>query len=168
MIHGSIFVPFFGKEGHLLDKKEVCIVHLQVVRDSGIPYGEMKLDTPGKAAKVMSEFLGDMDREHVIVCCVDNDLKPTYIQIAGIGTINACLVSVPETFKIAILTNASGLLLFHTHPSGETNPSRDDIAITRKLREAGSMLDIPLQDHIILGADNYFSFRESKFWDAAS
>lgn len=152
-----------------MEKKEVPIVHLQIVKDSQVAYGQMKLDTPEKAAKAMSAFLGDMDREHVIVCCIGNDSKPTYIQIAGIGTINACLVSVPEIFKTAILSNASGILLFHTHPSGETNPSREDIAITRKIQEAGNMLDIPLQDHIILGADGrYFSFRGSALWETAS
>lgn len=167
MIYGSIFV-FFQKEDHVMDQKDVPIVHLQMVRDSQVPYGEMKLDTPEKAVEVMRDFLGDMDREYVVVLCLDNCLKPTYIQIAGIGTICASLISVPGIFKTAILSNASGILMFHTHPSGEVIPSRDDIAITRKIREAGNMLDIPLHDHIILGAtEHYFSFKSSELWDAA-
>lgn len=152
-----------------MEKEEISIVHLQIVKDSQVPYGKMMLDAPEKATKIMRDFLGDVDREHVVICCVDNHLKPTYIQIAGIGTINACLISVPEIFKMAILSNASGLFLFHTHPSGEVEPSREDIAATRKIRDAGKILDIPLQDHIILGsAGDYFSFRESDFWDAAA
>lgn len=152
-----------------MEKKEIPVVHLQIVRDSQIPYGEMKLDAPEKAADAISGFLGDVDREYLVICCVDNNLKPTYIQVAGIGTVNACLVSVPDIFKTAILSNASGLLLFHTHPSGEAKPSREDIAITRKIREAGSILDIPLHDHIIIGSSgNYFSFRENEFWDEAA
>lgn len=152
-----------------MEKKEISIVHLQIVKDSQVPYGEMRLDASEKAANAIRDFLGDVDREHVVICCVDNSMKPTYIQVAGIGTINACLVSVPEIFKMAILSNAAGLLLFHTHPSGEVKPSQEDIAITRKIRDAGKMLDIPLRDHIILGAaGDYFSFRESDFWDAAA
>lgn len=152
-----------------MEKKEISIVHLQIVKDSQVPYGEMKMDTPEKAARAIRDFLGAVDREHVVICCVDNCMKPTHIQVAGIGTINACLISVPEIFKMAILSNAAGLLLFHTHPSGEVKPSQEDIAITRKIRDAGKMLDIPLQDHIILGAaGDYFSFRESSFWDAAA
>lgn len=149
-------------------KKEIPIVHLQVVKDSVVPYGALKLDAPERAARAIWEFLGDVDREHLISCCVDNSMAPTYIQVAGIGTMNACLISVPEIFKTAILSNASGLLLFHTHPSGVAKPSAEDIAVTRKIREAGKMLDIPLHDHIIIGASgNYFSFRESDLWDAA-
>lgn len=150
-----------------MERKEVPIVRLQIIKDSEVPYGGIKLDTPEKAANVMRDFLGEVDREYVVVFCLDNCLKPTCIQIAGIGTLHSCLVSVPGIFKSAILSNAAGLLLCHTHPSGEVIPSRDDIAITRKIRDAGSMLDIPLQDHIILGAvGNYFSFKSSELWDA--
>lgn len=144
-----------------MEKQEISIVHLQLVKDSQVPYGEMRLDTPEKAAGVIRGFLGDVDREHVIICCVDNRMKPTCIQVAGIGTINSCLISVPEIFKAALLSNAAGLILFHTHPSGEVKPSPEDIEVTKKIRDAGKLLDIRLQDHIILGAGEYFSFRES-------
>ena len=150
-------------------EKEIPIVHLQLIKDSQVPYGEIRLDNPGKAAGVVSGFLGDVDREYLIICCVDNGLKPTNIQVVGIGTINSCLVSVPEIFKTALLSNASGLFLFHTHPSGEAKPSEEDIRVTRKIREAGKMLDIQLQDHIIVGSGgDYFSFRESSYWDEAA
>lgn len=149
-----------------MEKKDIPIVRLQMVRDSQVPYGAMSLNTPEKAAKVVRDFLGEADREHLITVCVNNSMKPTHIQIAGIGTACKCLVSVPEIFKTAILSNASGLLLFHSHPSGEAKASQEDIMITRKIREAGNMLDIPLRDHIILGASgNYFSFMASGFLD---
>lgn len=151
-----------------MDYKEIPVVHLQIVRDSQVPYGEMKLDSPQKAAGVIWNILGDVDREYLVICCVDNSMRPTHLQIAGIGTVNKCLVSVPETFKTAILSNASGLLLFHTHPSEEVRPSHEDITITRKIREAGMILDVPLYDHVIVGsAGNYFSFKENDFFDAA-
>ena len=157
-----------GKDAGKMKEREISIVHLQMVKDGRIPFGEIKLDSPANAARAVGDFLGNRDREYVVVCCVDSGMKPTYIQITGIGSIRTCLVSVPETFKTAILSNASGLLLFHTHPSGEVEPSKEDMAVTRKITEAGKMLDIPLQDHIILGADGeYFSFRESGILDAA-
>lgn len=149
-------------------EKEISVVHLQLVRDRRIPYGEMRLNTPKKAAELMRDFLGegDPDREHVIICCIDNCGKPTHIQVTGIGTVCACMISVPEIYKTAILSNASGLIMFHTHPSGEVKPSQNDVKATKKIKEAGKILDIPLQDHIILGADgSYFSFRESDSWD---
>lgn len=150
-----------------MDYKEIPVVHLQIVRDSHVPYGEMKLDSPQKAARAVWDFLGDVDREHVVVCCVDSSMSPTHLQIAGIGTVNKCLISIPEIFKIAILSAASGLLLFHTHPSGEAKPSLEDINVTRKIREASRILDVPLYDHVIVGASgNYFSFKENSFFDA--
>lgn len=150
-----------------MDYKEIPVVHLQIVRDGQVPYGEMKLESPQKAARAIWDFLGDVDREHVVVCCVDSCMRPTHLQIAGIGTANTCLVSVPEIFKLAILSSSSGLLLFHTHPSGEAAPSLADIDITRKIREAGKILDVPLYDHVIVGASgSYFSFKEHDFFDA--
>ena len=150
-------------------KTNIPIVRLQIVKDNQVPYGEIKLDKPEKAAKAINDFLGNVDREHIVICCVDNCLKPTHIQIVGIGTINACLISIPEIFKTAILSNSYGLFLFHTHPSGEVKPSMEDIATTRRVKEAGNVLDILLQDHIILGAEGkYFSFRESEYWEDAA
>ena len=56
--------------------------------------------------------------------------------------------------------NASSLILCHNHPSGNTQPSEADIRLTRKLKEAGLLLDLPVLDHLIIGGDNYFSFAD--------
>ncbi len=77
------------------------------------------------------------------------------------GTLNASLVHPREVFKEAILESAASIILLHNHPSGEVEPSREDKAITRRLREAGTLLDIPVLDHIIIGYRTYFSFREA-------
>lgn len=98
----------------------------------------------------------------MVVCAADTKLKPVCIQIIGIGTINSCLYSIPEIFKIALLSNGDSILLFHNHPSGNPTPSKEDIACTKKVAEAGKLLDIQLQDHIILGDNGcYYSFKEA-------
>ena len=98
----------------------------------------------------------------MVVCAVDTQLKPVSIQITGVGTIDSCLYSVPEIFKMALLSNAASILLFHNHPSGDPSPSREDIQCTRRIAEAGKLLGIILQDHIILGDnDCYYSFKEA-------
>ncbi len=146
---------------------KVPIVHLQLVKDDEIAYGKQKLDTPEKAAKMMHSFLGTVDREYLIVCCVDVKSKPTCIQVVGIGTINSCEVSIPEIFKVAVLSNAAYILVFHTHPSGETEPSREDIRVTHRIRKAGNLFGIFLLDHIILGEKEvYYSFKEqNEHWE---
>jgi len=76
------------------------------------------------------------------------------------GTLNASLVHPREVFHPAIIDTAASIILVHNHPSGETNPSQEDKNITYRLVEAGKLLNIPILDHIIIGATNYFSFKE--------
>ena len=145
-----------------MKKQKIPIVHLQMVKDTEIPYGGMKLDNPKDAAELGKRFLGNMDRECLVVCAMDTKMKPTHIQIVGIGAMNYCPASIPEIFKAALLSNAANILLFHNHPSGDVTPSKEDVQLTRKVVEAGKLLGIPLQDHIILGEDDdFFSFQEA-------
>ena len=76
------------------------------------------------------------------------------------GTINASLVHPREVFKRALLNNARYIMVAHNHPSGDPNPSKEDIQITKRLKEAGNLLGINLLDHIIVGEDKYISFKE--------
>lgn len=76
------------------------------------------------------------------------------------GTINTSLVHPREVFKRALLNNASNIMVAHNHPSGDPNPSKEDIQITERLKEAGNLLGINLIDHIIVGDDKYISLKE--------
>ncbi len=77
------------------------------------------------------------------------------------GILNSSLVHPREVFKSAILESAASVILLHNHPSGEAEPSQEDKNITRRMQEAGRLLDIPVLDHIIIGQGRYFSFREA-------
>ncbi|GAB4329987.1 MAG: DNA repair protein RadC [Calditrichia bacterium] len=76
------------------------------------------------------------------------------------GTLNASLVHPREVFQPAISDLAAAIILVHNHPSGETRPSGEDRQITRRLVEAGKLLDIPVLDHIIIGGNGFYSFKE--------
>ena len=76
------------------------------------------------------------------------------------GTINTSLVHPREVFKRALLNNARYIMVAHNHPSGDPNPSKEDIQMTKRLKEAGDLLGINLLDHIIVGEDKYISFKE--------
>lgn len=76
------------------------------------------------------------------------------------GTINTSLVHPREVFKRALLNNADSIMVAHNHPSGDPNPSKEDIQITERLKEAGNLLGINLIDHIIVGDDKYISLKE--------
>ena len=76
------------------------------------------------------------------------------------GTLTASLVHPREVFRSAIREAAAALIVAHNHPSGDPEPSAEDLAVTERLRQAGDVIGIPLQDHVILGADVFVSLRE--------
>ncbi len=79
----------------------------------------------------------------------------------SVGTVNSSVVSPREIFIEALLREAVGVILVHNHPSGDPTASREDIHLTVQVSQAGRMLDIRLLDHIIIGDNRYFSFKES-------
>jgi DNA repair protein RadC len=81
------------------------------------------------------------------------------------GTATACLISPREFFREALRYGATSALGWHNHPSGDPSPSREDIALTRRLQASGESLGVPLADHIVLGRDRWHSFRAAEGWD---
>ena len=76
------------------------------------------------------------------------------------GTLNNSMVHPREVFKPAVLHNAAAIICFHNHPSGDPNPSQDDVAMNSRLVEAGKIMGIEILDHIIIGDDEYVSLKE--------
>ena len=76
------------------------------------------------------------------------------------GTLNASLVHPRECFHDAIKEKAAGMIFLHNHPSGNPEPSPEDVAITKQLAEAGKILGIPVHDHVIIAGDRFSSFAE--------
>jgi DNA repair protein RadC len=85
-------------------------------------------------------------------------------RILSQGTSHATLVTPREFFREALRFGAVSTVAFHNHPSGEAAPSREDAALTRRLREAGEALGVPLVDHLILGAGTFHSYRAAEGW----
>ena len=80
--------------------------------------------------------------------------------VISFGSLNASIVHPRELFREAINCRAAAVILAHNHPSGDPTPSPEDVALTRKLVEAGSLLDIPVLDHLILGDGKFISLKE--------
>jgi DNA repair protein RadC len=81
------------------------------------------------------------------------------------GTATACLISPREFFREALRYGATTALAWHNHPSGDPTPSREDCALTTRLRTAGESLGVPLADHMVIGRDTWHSFRAAEGWD---
>ena len=80
--------------------------------------------------------------------------------VISVGTLSASIVHPREVFQAAISHAAASMILVHNHPSGDPTPSPEDIAVTRRMAEAGKVMDIPVLDHIILGDDKFISLKE--------
>jgi len=80
--------------------------------------------------------------------------------VISVGCLTASLVHPREVFQEAIAGRAAAIIVFHNHPSGDPEPSTEDLALTRRLASAGALLGIELLDHVILGAGRYLSLRD--------
>jgi len=116
--------------------------------------------SPGDVARFMVPKLRDLSSEvfYVLVLDSKNGLKED-VRITS-GTLNASLVHPREVFKVAIDHLAASIVVVHNHPSGNLEPSREDIEITKQLVDAGKVVGIPLHDHLIVAGDGFTSFAE--------
>ncbi|MBN2796633.1 MAG: JAB domain-containing protein [Clostridia bacterium] len=142
-------------------KKRVQMVTTRLVRESSILYEPRVLNSPEKAVELIRTFIEDSDREMMVVINLDVKNQPNEMYVAAIGSLSACIVHPREIFKAAILANSGSILVAHNHPSGNPKPSQEDNAITKRLKEAGELIGITLLDHIIIGKDGYYSFKEN-------
>ena len=101
-----------------------------------------------------------LDRECVAVALLDARNRLVGIHAVHVGTATHSVVGPGDVFKAAILANARGIVLVHNHPSGDPNPSEDDVELTRRLRTAGQTLDIHVLDHVVVANDGYVSLRQ--------
>jgi len=141
--------------------ENIQIVSIKMVKEKKLEYGDIQISSPKDCANIFKKFIGDYDREALVVLTLDTKNKITSLTVASLGSLNYSIVHPREVFKTAILSNASSIIISHNHPSGETTPSKEDIKITKRLRECGDILGIELIDHIIIGDNNkYLSFKE--------
>ena len=142
--------------------KRVDIVSIKMVREGSTKYENRKIETPFDAYVLLKSFLEDSDREKLMVICLDTKNQPINICTVSVGTLNSSLVHPREVFKTAILSNSNQIMLAHNHPSGISAPSSEDKAMTSRIKDAGVILGIELIDHIIIGSNEYFSFKENR------
>lgn len=104
----------------------------------------------------------DRQKEHFFVLHMDTRNNVKFLELVSIGTLNASLVHPREVFTRAVCECSAQLILAHNHPSGDVDPSSEDIATTRRLVEAGNILGIKVLDHIIYARGKYLSFKEKE------
>lgn len=120
--------------------------------------------TPYTIAEYYMERFRHENVEYVLLIMLDTGLHPLGEQMLSKGSVNASILSPREVFVEALKVQAASVMLLHNHPGGSPLPSENDIRVTKRIQEAGALTDIPLLDHIIIGDNSYFSFKESGFF----
>ena len=140
-----------------------------------IPTGMQTIDTPERAAEYYRTHIQpslECIRETASVLLLDTRRRPVGHHIFSQGTLDTLLVSPRDVFRVAIMESASGIIMFHNHPSGDCMPSDPDIRVTRDLIRAGQILKVDFLDHLVMGqagvrdsADKgYSSLKEMGYW----
>lgn len=139
---------------------EIKIVSIKMVKEASLYYQYERITSPKEAEKLIRQFIGNADREMLVLVTLDTKNHPTSISTVSIGSLNSSIVHPREVFKPAILANSASIIIGHNHPSGDPEPSTEDISITKRIKECGEILGIELLDHTIIGFNSYISFRE--------
>ncbi|MBW7887752.1 MAG: DNA repair protein RadC [Bacteroidetes bacterium] len=116
--------------------------------------------SPGDIAELYIPRLCDERQELFLVVCLSTAKKIIRDRVITKGLLNSSLIHPREVFREAILENSNSVILIHNHPSGNLEPSSDDIAVTKQLVEAGKKIGIEVDDHIIIAGNGYTSFVE--------
>lgn len=125
-------------------------------------FSDKKVTSPQDIADIFIPFLRDEIKEKFLVVCLNSANKIIRYETISIGSLNSSVVHPREVFKAAIENNSASIILIHNHPSGNPEPSNEDISITRKIVESGKIMDIPVFDHIIIAGNIHTSFVEKR------
>jgi DNA repair protein RadC len=125
-------------------------------------FSDKKITSPQDVADIFIPLLRDEIKEHFIVVCLNSANKIIRYEIVSVGNLNSSVVHPREIFKAAIENNSASIILLHNHPSGNPEPSNEDISITKKVVESGKIMDIPVFDHIIIAGSGFTSFVEKR------
>lgn len=125
-------------------------------------YSQKKITSPADVAEIFIPLLRDEIKEQFIVVCLNSSNKIIKYERISQGNLNSSVVHPREIFKSAVENNSASIILIHNHPSENPEPSNEDISITKKIVEAGKMMDIPVFDHVIIAGNSYTSFVERR------
>lgn len=129
------------------------------------PEVDRKMNSPEKAVSLAKYYLHmhEQSEEYMYMLCMNSKLEMTSVFEISHGNVNSSIVGAREVFQKALLANAVSIIVMHNHPSGDHQPSREDIQVTERLRDAGNLLGIQVLDHIIIGRPGYTSLKEKGY-----
>ncbi len=127
-------------------------------RASDLAAGYGVVSDDGVAAAIVRQIVDGQAREHFVVVLLDNGHRVTGYELVAIGSDREVHVCPREVFRCALLTGAASIVLGHNHPSGQTQPSAEDDALTRRLVEAGRLIGVSVLDHVVVSDRDHYSY----------
>ena len=170
--HKNLLIPYIEKG----DRGKACpsphkttmrvnFFNIKLVKEKGTNYyAARRLDMPETVADFIRDIFNasELAEEHFWLICLDAKCNIMGVHTVTIGGVTESLAPISAIYKRALVTGAVSIIIAHNHLSaGVPEPSKEDFAITRKTKEAGALLEIPLLDHIIVSSDGYYSFRDN-------
>lgn len=138
----------------------IPIFRLKLVKDKVLQFTDANVDQPHVAARLLGRLIGASDREQLVALFLDGYKDIVGVHVIATGCLDSCRTTPREVFKAAIVANAHGIVLGHNHPSGGIEPSHADIRLTRRLVRTGTLLGIPILDHLVVWRSQWCSFAE--------
>jgi DNA repair protein RadC len=144
-----------AKAGQIKAALELGRRMASTLREEGVQIG-----SPQDVANFLMEEMRYYHKEYFKIILLNTKNKIISIEDISVGSLNSSIVHPREIFNPAVKKSAAALILVHNHPSGDTQPSNEDMEVTKRLIEAGKVLGINILDHIIVGEGRYLSFKE--------
>jgi DNA repair protein RadC len=124
------------------------------------PEEKPRITSPADAANLLMSEMSFLDKEHLRLVLMDTRNRVLATPTIYIGSLNTSVIRIGELFRAAIKENAAAFIVAHNHPSGDPSPSPEDVAVTRQIVQAGSLLNIDVLDHIVIGHNRFVSLKE--------
>ncbi|MBK8905343.1 MAG: DNA repair protein RadC [Anaerolineaceae bacterium] len=118
------------------------------------------ITSPGDAANLLMPDMMHLEQEHLRLVLLDTRNRLLGTPTIYVGSLNTSVIRIGELFRAALRENAAAFIIAHNHPSSDPSPSPEDIAVTRKIVEAGQLMSVEVIDHIIIGQNCFVSLRE--------
>lgn len=139
------------------------VQQVQLVREGSAPFALRRVKSSYDVYVAFRDECDHADREFVWAVLLNNQNRVIGVEEISRGSLTAALLHPREVFKAALLANAANVILVHVHPGGSPTPSAEDLAITKRLREVGELMGIPLLDHLVIGHGRYTSLRDDGY-----
>lgn len=160
----TVSVPEFMELG-LEEQEAVALVSMaEVLKRSLVKKSEREsVFSSERLGKKLIAQIGHKEQEHLMAMYLNNQNQIVDERVISIGTKNRSLASPSDILRYAVRCNASSIIVAHNHPSGSVAPSGNDREFTRTIMECCKLFEIVLLDHVVVGRDTYYSFREQDY-----